>query len=138
MQLQSTLSDAEGMLSDFTRALSGYIDAFSYDEQEFSEVSDRLDLINHLKMKYGRTIEDILSYRDARQQELDRLSNFDAYVSGLKAEAENAAPGTDPPTYILVAHNGIARFVKSYFRDMTNEEFASFGVGNCEVCRFDF
>ena len=90
MQLQSTLSDAEGMLSDFTRALSGYIDAFSYDEQEFSEVSDRLDLINHLKMKYGRTIEDILSYRDARQQELDRLSNFDAYVSGLKAEAEKS------------------------------------------------
>ena len=90
MQLQSTLSDAEGMLSDFTRALSGYIDAFSYDEQEFSEVSDRLDLINHMKMKYGRTIEDILSYRDARQQELDRLSNFDAYVSGLKAEAEKS------------------------------------------------
>ncbi|HCG58588.1 MAG TPA: DNA repair protein RecN [Lachnospiraceae bacterium] len=90
MQLQSTLSDAEGMLSDFTRALSGYIDAFSYDEQEFSEVSNRLDLINHLKMKYGRTIEDILSYRDARQQELDRLSNFDAYVSGLKAEAEKS------------------------------------------------
>ena len=90
MQLQSTLSDAEGMLSDFTRALSGYIDAFSYDEQEFSEVSNRLDLINHLKMKYGRTIEDILSYRDARQQELDRLSNFDAYVSGLKAEVEKS------------------------------------------------
>lgn len=88
MQLQSTLSDAEGMLSDFTRALSGYIDAFSYDEQEFSEVSDRLDLINHLKMKYGRTIEDILSYRDTRQQELDRLSNFDAYVGGLKSEVE--------------------------------------------------
>ena len=90
MQLQSTLSDAEGMLSDFTRALSGYSDAFSYDEQEFSEVSDRLDLINHMKMKYGRTIEDILSYRDARQQELDRLSNFDAYVSGLKAEVEKS------------------------------------------------
>ena len=88
MQLQSTLSDAESMLSDFTRALSGYIDAFSYDEQEFSEVSERLDLINHLKMKYGRTIEDILFYRDTRQQELDRLSNFDAYVGGLKSEVE--------------------------------------------------
>ncbi|MCI6239173.1 MAG: DNA repair protein RecN [Porcincola intestinalis] len=88
MQLQSTLSDAESMLSDFTRALSGYIDAFSYDEQEFSEVSERLDLINHLKMKYGRKIEDILSYRDTRQQELDRLSNFDAYVGGLKSEVE--------------------------------------------------
>lgn len=41
-------------------------------------------------------------------------------------------------TYILVAHNGIARFVKSYFEDMTNEAFAAFGVGNCEVTKFEF
>ena len=40
--------------------------------------------------------------------------------------------------YLLVAHNGIARFVKYYFQDMTNEEFASFGVKNCEIRRFDF
>ncbi len=45
---------------------------------------------------------------------------------------------SDDCTYILVAHNGIARFVQSYFRDMTNEEFASYGVKNCEVRRFDF
>ena len=41
-------------------------------------------------------------------------------------------------TCILVAHNGIARFVKSYFTDMGNEEFAAFGVNNCELCRFQF
>ena len=41
-------------------------------------------------------------------------------------------------TCILVAHNGIARFVKSYFEDMGNEDFAAFGVNNCEVCRFEF
>lgn len=40
--------------------------------------------------------------------------------------------------YLLVAHNGIARAVNSYFEDMTNEEFAGFGVKNCEVRRFDF
>ena len=56
----------------------------------------------------------------------------------LKAEIRSAEAGGTAPVYILVAHNGIARFVKSYFQDMTNEEFASFGVGNCEVCRFDF
>ena len=44
----------------------------------------------------------------------------------------------DERTYILVAHNGIARFVKSYFQDMGNEEFAGFGVKNGEVCRFAF
>lgn len=41
-------------------------------------------------------------------------------------------------TYILVAHNGIARVVQSYFSDMTNEEFADFGVPNCCFVRFDF
>ena len=41
-------------------------------------------------------------------------------------------------TYILVAHNGIARIVESYFREMTNEEFSSFGIKNCEVKRYDF
>lgn len=41
-------------------------------------------------------------------------------------------------TYILVAHNGIARVVYSYFNDMTNEEYASYGVPNCSVTEFEF
>ena len=45
---------------------------------------------------------------------------------------------SDQKTYILVAHNGIARMVQSYFQDMTNEEFAAFGVKNCQVVRYDF
>lgn len=41
-------------------------------------------------------------------------------------------------TYILVAHNGIARMVQSYFYDMTNEEFASFGIDNCAIIKYEF
>ena len=41
-------------------------------------------------------------------------------------------------TYILVAHNGIARAVQSYFYEMTNEEYAAFGVKNCTVLRYEF
>lgn len=41
-------------------------------------------------------------------------------------------------TILLVAHNGIARIVESYFRDMTNEEFSSFGIHNCEIMEYDF
>lgn len=39
----------------------------------------------------------------------------------------------DDKIYLLVAHNGIARFVQSYFEDMTNEEFSAFGIKNCEL-----
>ncbi|MBO7564945.1 MAG: histidine phosphatase family protein [Clostridiales bacterium] len=40
-------------------------------------------------------------------------------------------------TFILVAHNGIARVVQSYFYEMTNDEFASFGIKNCEVREYE-
>ena len=38
--------------------------------------------------------------------------------------------------YILVAHNGIARVVQSYFYEMTNDEYAAFGVDNCAVLEY--
>ena len=52
-------------------------------------------------------------------------------LDDIKAEAGEK-------TYILVAHNGIARVVQSYFTDMTNEEYADFGVKNCQVVRYEF
>ena len=52
-------------------------------------------------------------------------------LDDIKAESEEK-------TYILVAHNGIARMVHSYFNDMTNAEYAAFGVKNCAVHRYDF
>lgn len=44
----------------------------------------------------------------------------------------------DERTVILVAHNGICRVIKSYFEDMTNDEYARFGVDNCTVTEFFF
>jgi len=41
-------------------------------------------------------------------------------------------------TRLLVAHNGIARVVRTYFEEMTNEEFARWTVPNCRPIRFDY
>lgn len=40
--------------------------------------------------------------------------------------------------YLLVAHNGIARAIESYFRDMTNEEYGKYGIKNCELKHYVF
>lgn len=45
---------------------------------------------------------------------------------------------TQDKTYLLVAHNGIARVVYSYFYDMTNEEYAAAGIRNCQLVEFEF
>lgn len=44
----------------------------------------------------------------------------------------------DDKVYLLVAHNGISRVVESYFRDMSNEEYAGYGIRNCELIRYDY
>ena len=41
-------------------------------------------------------------------------------------------------TYLLVAHNGIARVVESYFHDMTNEDYAAAGIQNCQMVEYHF
>ena len=41
-------------------------------------------------------------------------------------------------TYLLVAHNGIARAVHSYFCDMSNEEYAASGMNNCQLREYEF
>lgn len=41
-------------------------------------------------------------------------------------------------TCLLVAHNGIARVVRSYFVDMTNAEYAAYGMHNCEIVSYSF
>lgn len=43
----------------------------------------------------------------------------------------------DDKVYLLVAHNGIARVVASYFHDMSNEEFANYKLKNCQVIEFE-
>lgn len=42
----------------------------------------------------------------------------------------------DDKIYLLVAHNGIARMVESYFRDMTNEEYGAHGIKNCQLVKY--
>ncbi len=44
---------------------------------------------------------------------------------------------TDGKTCLLVAHNGIARAVNSYFYDMSNEDYAAFGIKNCQIIRYE-
>ena len=61
--LYQELLQIEDLIGDFDRSISGYMDDFSYDEQEFYRISQRLDQINRLKSKYGSTVEEIFEYQ---------------------------------------------------------------------------
>lgn len=87
-ELSEELLSIEDQMNELDRGLSEYMDDFSYDEQSFYDTSQRLDLINHLKSKYGKTVEEILHYKEKNQEQLDRLENHEAYLAQMKAEKD--------------------------------------------------
>lgn len=84
--LESQLLEIDSLLSDFNRDLSGYLDENDFDEATFYEMEKRLDVINHLKSKYGETIEEILGALDEKSARLEQLQDYDAYLDKLKQQ----------------------------------------------------
>lgn len=84
--LESQLLEIDSLLSDFNRDLSGYLDENDFDEATFYEMEKRLDVINHLKNKYGETIEEILGALDEKSARLEQLQDYDAYLDKLKQQ----------------------------------------------------
>ena len=75
------LQDVDSLLSDASRSLADYAAGLSFDPQEFAQVEERLDLINHLKDKYGaptHTLEQIEEALEERQKRLEELSDYEA------------------------------------------------------------
>lgn len=75
--LSQTLGEVDSLLNDFNRELSSYMDSLTFDDQEFYETEQRLNLINGLKAKYGRSIEAIQAYQADKQEKLEKIRKYD-------------------------------------------------------------
>lgn len=85
-QLLEQLTQIEDLLSEYNRDLSAYLSDMEFDGGDFQQIEARLNEINHLKDKYGDSIEKILQAYEERVERLDKLADYDAYISGLQAQ----------------------------------------------------
>ncbi len=84
--LQEQLAQIEDLLSDYNREISAYMSDMEFDGEDFLQIEERLNVINHLKNKYGVSIEKILEAYEERVARLDKLADYDAYMNGLQAQ----------------------------------------------------
>jgi DNA repair protein RecN (Recombination protein N) len=76
-------------ISDLARALTTYADHIDSDPQSLAEIESRLDLLQTLKRKYGRTLAEVIAYGD---ESASRLATLRAQVArGANLEADIAA-----------------------------------------------
>lgn len=83
-EMEEQLTEIDNLLSDFNHELASYLSDEEFDEETFYETEKRLDLINHLKSKYGNTIADILKYCEEKAERIAVLNDYDAYLAGLQ------------------------------------------------------
>lgn len=72
-----SFSDIEALFTDSARELSAYMEDTQFDGERFDYVAKRLDFINRLKRKYGKTLEDIASHRKETEEKLEFYRNFE-------------------------------------------------------------
>lgn len=82
--------EVDALLSDAARAISDYHAGLSFDPQEFAALEERLDLINHLKDKYGGSLESIEAAMEQKRKRLEELSDYEALRKRQLLEAQQA------------------------------------------------
>lgn len=82
--------EVDALLSDAARAISDYHAGLSFDPQEFAALEERLDLINHLKDKYGGSLESIEAALEQKRKRLEELSDYEALRKRQLLEAQQA------------------------------------------------
>lgn len=73
-------------LQDMSECFSSYRSKLVFDPQRLEKVQERLSLINKLKKKYGVSIQDIFTYKEASQAELDSLTENEGDKKKLEQE----------------------------------------------------
>lgn len=76
-------------LQDLIREMRNYQDKVEYNPEKLRFLNERLDLINKLKRKYGKTIKEILEYRDKINKNLNVLLNCEKEIKEIRNKIQN-------------------------------------------------
>lgn len=84
--LVETLTQIDDLLNDFNRSLADYEKELYFEEQEFTQTEERLNLLNRLKSKYGGSLEAVLAYHRDLLSNIEKLNDYDAYIANLQKD----------------------------------------------------
>ncbi len=75
--ISDSLYDIQSISEDTMRELDHYLDSNDFDEEEFNEITERLDYIRGVMMKYGGTVEKTEAALVEKQERLNELMDYD-------------------------------------------------------------
>ncbi|MDD6436320.1 MAG: DNA repair protein RecN [Clostridiales bacterium] len=128
-EIRDRISEVSELLTDAARSLNRYGDRLSFSEEELFETTQRLDEYNRLKDRYGRTVEEVLKYRDDRIEEEERLQNYEEIRNQLEIAAQKAYEQLKADTKRLTQERTLAA---GEFSIALQKELAELNFASCE------
>lgn len=86
--IYNSLSEAMYSVEDNAHELKSFADNIEYDEEELNEIEERLELIKKLKRKYGSDVNEVLSFCENAQNEMNSILVGDEQAEKIKTEIE--------------------------------------------------
>ncbi|WP_160721568.1 DNA repair protein RecN [Bacillus sp. USDA818B3_A] len=85
-ELSDSVSNSFYQLEDAAHSLRNELDVLEYDPRRLNEIESRLNEINQLKRKYGKTMAEILEYAAKIEEEIETLQNKETHIGELESE----------------------------------------------------
>lgn len=86
--IKEALQNYQYCIKDMQRELDGLSESVFVDDEDFFRVEKRIEQINNLKRKYGKSIMEIIDYFNEIQSKYDKLVEYDKLKQHTIAEIE--------------------------------------------------
>jgi len=88
--LSQAVNDSYYAINDALASLHDIYDDGAISEEEINQIQERLFIIQKLKRKYGRTIEDVLATAVDLREKISQITNRQSYLEQKNKEIEKA------------------------------------------------
>jgi DNA repair protein RecN (Recombination protein N) len=113
-EISEIISSSFYQLEDASYKIRQQLDLLEFDPKRLDFIEARLNEINHLKRKYGQSVDEILEYAAQIEDEIDRIENRDTHVSKIKEELNSVAQD------LLVEANNVSAIRKKLAQELTD------------------
>jgi DNA repair protein RecN (Recombination protein N) len=91
LEALASLESAKVAIEDVSATARDYADGIDASPERLAEVEDRLALLDRLKRKYGKTVDEVIAYGEDVARKLNELENREDLVRELKKQLTAAA-----------------------------------------------
>lgn len=128
------LEDIRYRIKDIAYSLERYLNSKDYSQETLIYLQNRIDIVNNLKKKYGKTVLDINNYLAEVKERLEFLEN---YESEMKKLSDKILSFEAKAKEIAIKISNSRKEFSKKFADLIMEELVELNIKNAKF-RVDF